>query len=453
MSRAKNAGKLGLLASSAILIGGMFGSAIFSLSGVTIAMAGPAAIISWVIAAGILFLYGLLTAELSTIFPNSGGVFMFPAKSLGKTAAQGRLWGWVSSWAYLFGSFGGAAFSAIYVGIYLGVSFPATVPWQVPISIGVVLLCGLLNVFNITVAGKASTTLTVSLIVAMLIFAGAGLFSGSWNPANLTPFFTQGRGGPLGFVSAIPLAMVAYSSIVAAAFMVGEIKNPNKTVPKAMSIAMGVVLSLYVLIMLTTLGLVSAVQLMEMGMEYVPLFAAAYTALSHLPWMPYLISIAAVLALINNIMVFITLLSRTVQATAASGVLPAPLAKIGPTGTPLYATLACTAVLAVLAAFPSAIDYLIGMGTLCSAIVVITICLSILAARKKNPGKSTFHAPGGGALPVVMMAVIVACYIPDILAGGWQLWALTLAYFAVGMLIYWLGTRRRAANQLGADSL
>ena len=188
-----------------------------------------------------------------------------------------------------------------------------------------------------------------------------------------------------------------------------------------------------------------------MGMEYVPLFAAAYTALSNLPWMPYVISVAAVLALINNIMVFITLLSRTVQATAAFGVLPAALAKTGKTGTPLLATLVVTIVLAIMSSFPGAINFLIGMGTLCSAIVVVTICLSIIAARKKNPGKSTFHAPGGTALPVLMMLVIVVCYIPDILAGGWQLWACTLGYFAVGMVIYWLGTRRSASGEENAS--
>ena len=65
-------GKLGLLSSTTILIGGMIGSAIFSLSGVTIMNAGPAAIISWIIAGIILIAYGLQTAELSTMYPQSG---------------------------------------------------------------------------------------------------------------------------------------------------------------------------------------------------------------------------------------------------------------------------------------------------------------------------------------------------------------------------------------------
>ena len=56
----------------------MVGSAIFSLSGVTYAAAGPAVIITWILGGIILLLYGLETAELCTIYPKSGGIFIFP---------------------------------------------------------------------------------------------------------------------------------------------------------------------------------------------------------------------------------------------------------------------------------------------------------------------------------------------------------------------------------------
>lgn len=447
----KDTEKLGLVAGSTILIGGMFGSAIFSLSGITIVIAGPAAILSWVIAAGILFLYGLINAELSTIYPNSGGVFIFPAKSLGSSPAAGRLWGWVSAWAYLFGGMGGASFSAVYVGIYLGVAFPPLNEWHVPIAVGAVLLCGLLNIFTVKVAGQASTVLAAGLIIAMAAFIFAGLSGGNWDAKNMAPFFTQGSGGTFGFMSAVPLAMVAYGSIVAAAFMAGEIRNPNKTVPRAMTIAMAVVTGLYLLIMLTTLGLVTASCLLEAGMENIPLYAAAYKALANMPWMPYVISIAAVLALTNNILVMITLLSRTVHATAASGILPHSLSKKTRSGVPLLATAAVTVILALLSSFPDAGNFIIGMGTLCSAIVVTIVCFSLPAARKKNPGKSRFRAPGGKVLPVMILLVILACYIPGMLAGGWQLWICTAAYFAVGMGVYWLGTRRGRSTADGSS--
>ena len=69
---------------------------------------------------------------------------------------------------------------------------------------------------------------------------------------------TGGAGGALGFMSAVPIAMVAFGAIVAAAYMVGEIKNPRKTVPKAMAIAMTVVVVLYIAMITATLGLVTA---------------------------------------------------------------------------------------------------------------------------------------------------------------------------------------------------
>lgn len=76
MEKNNSGGSLGLVTCVTMLAGGMIGSAIFSLSGLTIYKAGPAALITWVIAAVIMLGYGLIVAELSTIFPKSGGVFV-----------------------------------------------------------------------------------------------------------------------------------------------------------------------------------------------------------------------------------------------------------------------------------------------------------------------------------------------------------------------------------------
>lgn len=241
----------------------------------------------------------------------------FPAKSLGKNEKQGSRWGWVSCWA-------GAAFSAIYVSIYLGVAFPALNAFQIPIEVGTVVLCSVLNMFSIAVTGKANTIVTGLLAITMLAFVGVGLFGGQWEASMLTPFFTQGTGGGSGFLSAIP----AYGSIVAVAFMVGEIKDPNKTVPKAMSTAMAVVVCLYVLVMVTTLGLVTSAFLQENpGMVFISLYAAAFTKLAVFPWVTPLISVSAVLALITTILVLVMLSARTIQAAAIGGILPKALAK------------------------------------------------------------------------------------------------------------------------------
>lgn len=444
MSNNQN-GKLGLLDSSTILIGGMIGSAIFSLSGMTILNAGPASILSWIIAAVILFAYGLQTAELSTIYPKSGGIFIFPSKALGKNEKQGRLWGWISAWAYLFGCWAGAAFSAIYVSIYLGVGFPALGNYQVPIAIAAVLICGILNLVNIAVTGKANTILTFGLAATLIIFIGIALFGGQWDANMLAPFFTQGAEGAWGFMGAIPIAMVAYGSIVAVSFMVGEIKNPNKTVPKAMTIAMVVVVSLYILVILSVLGLVSSGFLQENpGMAYIPLYAAAFTKLTAIPWLTKLISVSAVLALLTTILVVMTLSARTLQASAESGILPKFLGKNNKkTGVPVNAQIIVMIIVGVIAAFPSFTNLIVNLGSLCNAIVVAIVCITVVEARKKNQFiEGSFKAPGGNILPILTLLVLIACYIPGILGGGWKLWVWTAGYYAIGMIIYFIGTRK-----------
>lgn len=438
-------GKLGLLDSTTILIGGMIGSAIFSLSGMTILNAGPASILSWIIAAIILFAYGLQTAELSTIYPHSGGTFVFPAKSLGKNEKQGRIWGWISTWAYLFGCWAGAAFSAIYVGIYLSVGFPALGKYQVPIAIATVVICGVLNLVNIAITGKANTILTFGLAATMIVFIVVALFSGQWDGSLLIPFFSQGAEGVWGFMGAIPIAMVAYGSIVAIAFMVGEIKDPKKTVPKSMSMAMFVVVTLYVLVMISVLGLVPSEFLQKNpGMAYIPLYAAAFTKLTSITWITKLISISAVLALITTILVVMTLSARALQASAESGILPKFLAKNNEkTGVPVNAQIVVIIIVGLISAFPKFTNLIVNLGSLCSSTVVAIVCLTVVAARKKNPSRSnTFKAPGGNILPIATFIVIISSYIPGILRGGWQLWAWTASYFLIGMIIYFIGARK-----------
>lgn len=443
-------GKLGLLSTTTILIGGMIGSAIFSLSGVTIATAGPASILSWIVAAIILFAFALLTAELATTFPRSGGVFVFPAKTLGKTEKQGKLWGWISAWAYIFGCIAGAAFSAYFVGDYLAKAIPALEPYVIYFALAAVLFAGIVNISKVTAMGKINTVLTIGLGITMLVFVVVAFSSGKWDASLMKPFFSQGSGGVTGFMSAIPIAMVAFGSIVAAAYMVGEIKNPRKTIPKAMAIAMIVVVILYIAMITATLGLITAGFLntpANMGFQWAPMTAAAIFNLSATPWLIPVITVAAILALLTTIIVVMALAGRTIEATAESGILPRFLAKKNEkTNVPVNAQLTVMVIVGIFAAMPSAMWMIVNFGALCNAIVIAIICITVIAARKKNPdAKDIFKAPGGNALPIITFIVIIAAYIPDILNGGWQLWAYTAGYFVIGLIIYFIGTKTHKA--------
>ena len=442
-------GKIGLFTCITIIIGSMIGSAIFSLSGLTMYKAGPGAIISWVLAAAIMLVYGLICAELSTRFPKSGGVFVFPSKALGKTERSSALWGWISTWGYINANIVAIAFAAIYVATYLGAGFNLPSGLQVPLAVISILICLFLNCIKFSVAGKLNSCLVGGLVVALAVYVITCFCGGSWDAELLTPFFTQGSNGTFGFMGAVPTAMVGYGSIVAIAFMVSEVKNPSKNVPKAVLIAMFIVAAIYALIILATLGLVSASFLEQNpGMRYIPLYAACFTKLTAYPWLAKVVSIAAILALLTTMLVVLALTSRAVQAAAEGGLLPKVFAKSNKFGVPAFASTVLAILAAIVSCFPAFTEQIVGFGTLFAAVTIAINIVSLYAARRtaRRAAKEQapdaigvigiFKAPGGNILPAVALILIIACYIPDIIAGGWIIWTYTIAWYAIGLLIF-----------------
>ena len=431
-------GSLGLWTCVAMISGGMVGSAIFSLSGLTMTAAGPSAILTWAIAAVIMLCYGLICAELSTRFPKSGGVFVFPSKALGKTEKEGRLWGWISTWGYINANIVAIAFAAIYVGTYLSVGFPIFEGKQVPLAIVSILFIFVLNSVKFSLAGKVNNLLVLGLVIAMAVYIGVAFTTGAWDETTLTPFFTQGSAGSTGFLAMVPTAMVGYGSIVAMAFMVSEVKNPNKNVPKSILIAVILVVCLYVGIILATVGMVSAEYLMENpGMQFIPLYAAAFTKLASIPWISKVISIAALFALLTTMLTVTSLTSRAVQATAEKGLMPAKLAENNKAGVPVYSTILIMAPCLVISCFPQLTSTIVSFAALFATVTITINVVSLLVARKKfDLPEGAFHAPGGKVLPIVALVLIVLCYIPDIIGGGWKIWTYTIVWYVVGLIYY-----------------
>ncbi len=431
-------GKLGLSSSINILVGGMIGSAIFSLSGLTIFQAGPAAILSWVIAAIVLYMYGIQIAELAIRFPKSGGVFVFPSKSLGKNERQGKIWGWFSFWGFLISNIVAIAFAAIYVGTYLSAGFPVFANMQIPLALVSCVIVLVLSILNIRVTGKANTVLVSGLVITLLVYSIICLTSGKWEGSNLAPFFTQGILKGTGWLSAVPLAMVAYGSCVSIAFMVSEVRNPNKVVPQSILYAMITVVSIYVLSIVATLGLITAQFLIDnAGMRFIPFYAASFTKLQAYPWLPKLISISAVLALLTTMLVVAMISSRAVAAVSEGGLLPKWLGVINTkTGTPIRASVLIVAVSMVIACFPQFTEQIVSLGALFAAATITINCFSLLVARKKFGSEGLpYKAIGGNILPVVTIVIIVASYIPGVLAGGWKLWAYTVVMYLLGLAV------------------
>ena len=444
-----------------LAIGGMVGSAIFALSGFSYRMAGPAIIISWVIAALILLAYGLMTAELVTIYPDAtGGMFEYPYRTLGKSETGKKAWGWFASWSLLNVNLFGAGFSAIYIANYFANMFPsmmkedfsgAKTNYVIIFAIVAAVLFGILCLFNVTIAGKVNLVMVAGLLLILAVFVIA-CFTHGFSGANFSPFFVGGQVLPgieglpgyeslngNSFVTAIPTAMLAYGAIVSTAFMSSQVKDPKKTVPATMKIAMAIVVISYVITLVAMIGKYAWAQFaFEPFSEYSTIINIAQ---SIAPVLKIVVSIAAILALASTMLVLMMMAGWQLQSTAAKGMLPIFLAKVNPkTNTPIAAMVIVTIAVAALACFPNLVSQITNCGGICNAIAVVIIAITLLAARKK-PGyqaKSEDYRLGGGPIIPIAVVILVLVFILPVVFQALENWLWALGWFALGIVLFFI---------------
>ena len=208
------------------------------------------------------------------------------------------------------------AFSAIYVGIYLGAVYEWANDYIVHFAIISLVFVLLLNLINFKNEGIVNNILVIALLVFMIEFVVICFSNNAFDINKLTPFFDQGHSGKIACLSMVPITLISYSAVVAVAFMASDIKNPNKTIPRASIISIVILAIFYVLIIVATLGLVSADYLSQHPeLQMVPLFAAC-GQLVDMHWCYYLISTSSVLALITTMTVVCSLNARAIKAAA-----------------------------------------------------------------------------------------------------------------------------------------
>lgn len=438
--------KIGFFESVTILIGGMIGSAIFSLSGITMLSAGPSSVLSWLIAGIIMLSYGMLVCELSCRYPQSGGVYVFPRKAFGEE--KGRFWGWLSCWGSNLTNIVAIAFGAIYIGTYLSLAFPWAANYQISLALAAILVAFFLNSIRFTTTGKINNIVVSALITTILIYVFAAFSSKNFKTEYFFPFFTQGIDGAMGFINAVPIAIIGYSSINAMAFMVSEVKKPDTTISKSMFVAISIVICTYALVILSTLGLITAEFLTQKPeMRFIPLFAACFTKMGNLPWLSGIISFSACLALMTTIIVCVSTNSRTLQAASNDGLLPSFLGKTNRYGVPWLSSATTCSPAAIIACFPKLTMLIVNFGAIFNVLTIgITIIALIFARARKEGLVPAFEAPGGKYLPAIVLTILIFCNLSSIVKGGLQIWIYTFVFFALGLIIYYARRFRKTVQ-------
>src|ERR1051326_2521401 len=233
--------KLGLLDATFIVIGIVIGSGIFLLPNV-IARTLPSAfaiIAVWVVA-GVLSYFGALAyAELGAMMPATGGQYVYLREAYGPACAF--LCGWVFVLAAMPG---GIAFLAVGFSIYLDHFVPLSAAMRTVVSLSLVAVLAAANYIGVREGAWIQRIFTTLKIAGLLLVIGAAMFAPHVKatvPASSKPLSYAA----FGFVMAA--CLMAYNGWSYVSFVAGEIKDPQRNLPRSLALGMGAVMVLYVI--------------------------------------------------------------------------------------------------------------------------------------------------------------------------------------------------------------
>jgi len=426
-------GGLGLWQVVFLAAGGMIGAAVFSLSGLTAAMAGPSAILAWVLAGMLMILVAVNFAELATAFPRIGGVAHYPLETLGPNRGVRAFFGFVTGWSWAWTELIGAAFSALVLYQFLGV---ALVPWGVVISVVVLAAVYILNIVGISPTVKVNFILFLLLALTMVIFFFAGI--GKVEMGNYSPFFATGS---LGFLSAIPIAALGFGAWMVITSLAAEIKEPKKNIPRAILYSLIFTLVLYFLMLFVTYGTVPSSSWSfanDYAVYAAPDFAATMFAGGAL-WIMIVIKIAAVLALVTTVTALFADASRVFCALGQTGIMPSFLGKINAkSGQPL-AALTWVFVFTILMNIflYDKLAQIITVGSIFLALAfLISLFASIGLKTFRRDVKPPYRAPGGIAAPIIGI-IALGFLIWNVFTTALDPWGAGALYILGGVGLLW----------------
>ena len=470
--------KLGLWVSVSIVIGSVIGSSIFMKPATMAAqLSSPLLLLLVWIVAGIISLFGaMINAEVGCILPQTGGQYVYFRHMYGDFFAY--LYGWACFMVINTASISGIAFVfADYTGYFIKLPhFSPTIEHAIPIAIPLIgkfyllenigtkliaifliLLFTLINIRSLKASGGVQVLLSVLKVAALLFLIGAIFFSSKGDTHNLmqasTSFNYSGWKLLTAFIAATTGALAAYDGWNNLGFISGEIKNPQKNIPRGLIAGLGVCILIY--------ALTNAAYLYMLPidtMKHSPLVASdtLYKVLGIAGggFVAVLVIISTAGSTNGNILPC----ARIIYAMAEEKHFFASSGKVSSKyHTPVNA-LWLQAIWAILLVFIGSFDMLMDMFVFISWVYYGFAAYGIVVLRKKMPeADRPYKLKGYPYVPAVFILfttlyVIITLYndINNYLNGKSAIInsVFGIALTAIGIPLYWYFKKKPAANQV-----
>ncbi|MBE1497025.1 APA family basic amino acid/polyamine antiporter [Amycolatopsis lexingtonensis] len=379
--------RLGLPDAVFLGLGSMIGAGVFAAFAPAARAAGSGLLLALVVAAVVAYCNATSSARLAAIHPESGGTYVYGRERLGE------FWGYLAGWGFVTGKTASCAAMTLTVVAYAAPGLGQ--PWRSLLAVAVVAALTAVNYFGVHRSALA-TRVIVSCTLLVLTAAGVAMATG---PSAGGPLFAWPGGG--GVLEAAGLLFFAFAGYARLATLGEEVRDPARTIPRAIPLALGITLVVY-----AALAVLLLVRLGPTALAASPdPIAAAVPG-----WLAPVVRAGAAIAALGSLLALILGVSRTTLAMSRDGHLPRFLAAVHPRyQVPHRAELAVGVVVAVLAA---SIDLRAAIGF--SSFAVLTYYAIANAAAFTLRGAARIAAVPGLAGCVVLAFSLP---LPSVLAG------------------------------------
>jgi APA family basic amino acid/polyamine antiporter len=391
--------RLGLVGSVAVGMSAMIGAGLFVVFPSAVAAAGDGLLIALAIAAVVAGCNAMSSARLARRHPVAGGAYVYGRERLGP------LWGYLAGWAFIAGKVASCAAMAFALGSYL---------WPEHARLGALAAVVAFTVVNLAGVEKSAAVSIplVTAVAAIVIIATVVMFTG---PADSGADLPASSGGVL---EASGLLFFAFAGYARLATLGEEVREPARTIPRAVSVTFVLVLALYSAAALALLHVLGPSRLADSARPFVAGVDAADTHR-----LVPLVLAAAALAAGGALLSLLLGVSRTALAMARDGHLPHALASVSPrTKVPHAAEITVGVVVAAL----------IGFGDLVTSVAFSSFCVLLYYAIA-NAAAWTL---GGSVLPRVAAALGLAGCVALALSLPTSTIAVGAIVVSIGAILY-----------------
>ncbi|MQA17087.1 MAG: amino acid permease [Pseudonocardiaceae bacterium] len=329
--------RLGTADAVVIGLGSMIGAGVFAAFGPAARAAGTGLLIGLLIAAVIAYCNAVASAQLAAVYPTSGGTYIYGRERLG------HWWGFTAGWGFVVGKTASCAAMALAFASY---AVPG--PWWAQRAVAVVCVAGLaaLNYRGVTKTVLLTRVLVATSLTALAVVVVGIAVGGHAGTANLGGWSAVGTGGAYGILQAAGLLFFAFAGYARIATMGEEVRDPQRTIPRAIPIALFITVAVYLV--------VGVAALLAAGPHRLATAAAPLTTAVHAAGagtVAPVVRIGGALAALGALLALIAGIGRTSLAMARHRDLPGWLAGVHPRyRVPHHAEIALAVVVSALAA-------------------------------------------------------------------------------------------------------